>query len=195
MVLHRSRWISKASTLCSSFPGWPPHPSQHPLFTLSPLHSAPPGSTWQFNKYLAGARQGLFMGEGSRTRGNGSVSEMTQPILGELWITALPIWLLSCLILSLFSLCACFPIGHERTPCVLHQTCFRVKIVFDHQPIFLSSFPHVCPCFTFAQSGASGLTFLCCRAAVRQGWKFLSFSPHKACCGQRLAPVESIQPL
>lgn len=137
--------------LCSSCPAWAPHPCQHPLFTLSPLHSAPPGSTWQFNKYQVGAHQGLFTDEGSRTRGSGSISEMTQPILGELWTTALLIWLLRCLILILFSLYACFPMDYERTPCVLQQTCFRVKIVFNQPPahslVFFSPclpMPHIC---------------------------------------------------
>lgn len=67
---------------------WPPHPSQCSLFTPSPLHWAPPSSTWQFNKYPVGACWGLLMDDGSRTSGRRSVSEMTQPSLGELWTTA-----------------------------------------------------------------------------------------------------------
>lgn len=76
------------------------------------------------------------MDEGSRTRGSGSVSEMTQPILGncrqqpaDLAVEMPDSW-------SLFALCACFSVDCERTPCVLQQTCFRVKNVFNHQPVF-----------------------------------------------------------
>lgn len=164
-----------------------------PFHLCIQLPQAPHGSltsTWQ---ELAG---GLFMDEGGRTNGSGSVSEMTQPILEELWTTAFLIWLLRCLILSVyFPFVRAFLWTMRGLLVYSNKHFFRVKKVFNHQPIFLSSFPRVCPCLTFAESGASGRTFLCCRAAVRQGWRLLSFSPHKACCGQRLIPMESIQPL
>lgn len=92
---------------------------------------------------------------------------------------SLLIWLLRCLILRVY-----FPfvLAFLWTVRGLQQMCFRVKNVFNHQPIFLSSFPHVCPCFTFT------VRCLWSDHFVLQGWKLFSFSPHTACCGQRLTP-------
>lgn len=99
---------------------------------------------------------------------------------------SLLIWLLRCLIL-IFPLCLLSYGLWEDSLCT-PTNMLQGKKCLQPPAYFLVFFSPCLPTPQFAQSGASGLTFLCCRAAVRQDWELLSFSPHTTCCGQDWPP-------